>query len=116
MICGGVTAITNVLIRWVSIGRHSRPRLHGSRWTRVDEFATPGLRRAGLLRGAEVDVFTKRQSLRHDVQAIMDQRKFHPDFQLFVDLKSGRVVGHEALTEIRCGEWSEHRLMQAHGM
>ena len=121
MIDGGVTAIGNVPIRWegqlVGILALASKAPDGPEWmsSRLPVFEELGSY-AGALFGAEAEVFTKRQSLRNDVQAIMDQRKFHPVFQPFVDLKSGRVVGYEALTRFDDGVRPEHRFMQAHSV
>ena len=85
MIDGGVTAIGNVPIRWegqlVGILALASKAPDGPEWmsSRLPVFEELGSY-AGALFGAEAEVFTKRQSLRNDVQAIMDQRKFHPSF------------------------------------
>jgi EAL domain-containing protein (putative c-di-GMP-specific phosphodiesterase class I) len=71
---------------------------------------------AGALFGAEAEVFSKRQSLRNDILTVMSERTFHPVFQPFVDLKSGHVVGYEALTRFDDGKRPEQRFMQAHSV
>ncbi len=121
MVSAGVTAVGNVPIRWegqlVGILALASKAADGPEWmsSRLPVFEELGSY-AGALFGAEAEVFTKRQSLRSDVLAIMDERKFHPVFQQFVDLRSGRVVGYEALTRFDDGVRPDHRFMQAHSV
>jgi PAS domain S-box-containing protein len=121
MVSGGVTAIGNVPIRWegqlVGILALASKAPDGPEWmsSRLPVFEELGSY-AGALFGAEAEVFTKRQSLRSDVLAIMNERKFHPVFQQFVDLKTERVVGYEALTRFDDGVRPDHRFTQAHSV
>jgi PAS domain S-box-containing protein len=121
MVRGGVTAVGNVPIRWegqlVGILALASNAPDGPEWmsSRLPVFEELGSY-AGALFGAEAEVFTKRQSLRSDVLTIMEQQKFHPVFQQFVDLNTGRVVGYEALTRFDDGERPDHRFMQAHSV
>jgi PAS domain S-box-containing protein len=121
MIKGGFSAIGNVPIRWegqlVGILALATKDEDGPEWmnTRLPVFEELGSY-AGALFGAEADVYSKRQSLRTTVQAIMSERRFSPVFQQFVELGSGRVVGYEALTRFDDGEPPDQHFMQAHSV
>ena len=121
MIKEGFSAIGNVPIRWegqlVGILSLATKDEDGPEWmnTRLPVFEELGSY-AGALFGAEADVFSKRESLRTTVQAIMSERRFSPVFQQFVELGSGRVVGYEALTRFDDGEPPDQHFMQAHSV
>lgn len=121
MIKAGFTAIGNVPIRWegqlVGILALATKDDDGPEWMseRLPVFEELGSY-AGALFGAEADVFSKRESLRTNVLALMKSRRFSPVFQPFVELGSGRVVGYEALTRFDDGESPEQHFMQAHSV
>jgi PAS domain S-box-containing protein len=121
MVDSGVSAIGNVPIRWegqlVGILALASKAPDGPEWmsARLPVFEELGSY-AGALFGAEAEVFSKRQSLRNDILTVMSERTFHPVFQPFVDLKSGHVVGYEALTRFDDGKRPEQRFMQAHSV
>jgi PAS domain S-box-containing protein len=121
MIKEGFSALGNVPIRWegqlVGILSLATKDEDGPEWmnTRLPVFEELGSY-AGALFGAEADVFSKRQSLRTTVRAIMTERRFSPVFQQFVELGSGRVVGYEALTRFDDGEPPDQHFMQAHSV
>jgi PAS domain S-box-containing protein len=121
MVTSGITAIGNVPIRWegqlVGILALASKAPDGPEWmsSRLPVFEELGSY-AGALLGAEAEVFSTRQSLRGDILSIMSERKFHPVFQPFVDLRSGHVVGYEALTRFTDGGRPEQRFMQAHSV
>jgi PAS domain S-box-containing protein len=121
MIKEGFTAIGNVPIRWegqlVGILSLATKDDDGPEWmnTRLPVFEELGSY-AGALFGAEADVYSKRESLRTTVLAIMRERRFAPVFQQFVELGSGQVVGYEALTRFDDGEPPDQHFMQAHSV
>ena len=121
MIKEGFTAIGNVPIRWegqlVGILALATKDDDGPEWmgARLSVFEELGSY-AGALFGAEADVYSKRESLRTNVQTIMRERRFSPVFQPFVELGSGRIVGYEALTRFDDGESPDQRFMQAHSV
>lgn len=86
----------------------------------MDEPASRRLRGARQLRralfGAEADVFSKRESLHSEVLAIIEERRFWPVFQPFVELATGYVVGYEALTRFADGVAPDQRFAQAHAV
>jgi PAS domain S-box-containing protein len=121
MVRGGFTAIGNVPIRWegqlVGILALATKSEEGpeSMSVRLPVFEELGSY-AGALFGAEADVFSKKESLRSNIQKIMRNRSFHPVFQPFVELESGIVVGYEALTRFDDGESPDQRFIQAHSI
>ena len=121
MIQEGFTAIGNVPIRWegqlVGILSLATKDGDGPEWmnTRLSIFEELGSY-AGALFGAEADVYSKNESLRASVLAIMKERAFTPVFQPFVELSSGRIVGYEALTRFDDGESPDQHFMQAHSV
>jgi PAS domain S-box-containing protein len=121
MVQSGVTAIGNVPIRWegqlVGILALASKAPDGPEWmsSRLPVFEELGSY-AGALFGSEAEVFSKRETLRNDILSVMDEQKFRPVFQPFVDLKSGRVVGYEALTRFNDASRPEQRFAQAHSV
>jgi PAS domain S-box-containing protein len=121
MVRGGFTAIGNVPIRWegqlvgilaLATKCEEGPESMSARLPVFEELGSY----AGALFGAEADVFSKKESLRSNIQNIMKNRRFHPVFQPFVELESGTVVGYEALTRFDDGEPPDQRFMQAHSI
>ncbi len=121
MVRGGFTAIGNVPIRWegqlvgiLALATKSKdgPESMNERLAVFEELGSY----AGALFGAEADVFSKKESLRSNIQKIMRNRSFHPVFQPFVELESGKVVGYEALTRFDDGESPDQRFIQAHSI
>jgi PAS domain S-box-containing protein len=121
MVQGGVTAIGSVPIRWegqlVGVLALASKAPDGPEWmsSRLPVFEELGSY-AGALFGSEAEVFSKRETLRNDILSVMDEQKFRPVFQPFVDLKSGRVVGYEALTRFNDSSRPEQRFAQAHSV
>ena len=121
MIEAGFTTVGNVPIRWegqlVGILALASKAADGPEWmsSRLPVFEELGSY-AGALFGAEAEVFSERESTRSLVLAVMAERRFHPVFQPFVELESGRVVGYEALTRFDDLESPEQRFMQAHSV
>ncbi|MGH3733076.1 MAG: PAS domain S-box protein [Acidimicrobiales bacterium] len=121
MIRGGFTAIGNVPIRWegqlvgilaLATKAKEGPESMSARLAVFEELGSY----AGALFGAEVDVFSKRESLRSSILDIMKNRSFHPVFQPFVELEGGKIVGYEALTRFDDGESPDQRFVQAHSI
>ena len=121
LIHGGFTTVANVPIRWegqlIGILALASKDVDGPSWmtSRLAVFEELGSY-AGALFGADAEVFSKRESLRSRILAIMCGRLFHPVFQPFVELETGRVVGYEALTRFDDLESPELRFMQAHSV
>ncbi|MGC2485504.1 MAG: PAS domain S-box protein [Acidimicrobiales bacterium] len=121
MIRGGFRAIGNVPIRWegqlvgilaLATRSDDGPESMGARLPAFEELGSY----AGALFGAEADVFFQNESLRTNVQTIIEERRFHPVFQPFVELDSGLVVGYEALTRFEDGESPEKHFARAHSI
>lgn len=69
---------------------------------------------AGSLFGAQVNTFVRQSSLRAELGDIIDQRRFHPVFQPFVNLATGDVVGYEALTRFDDDRPVDQHFIDAH--
>ena len=69
---------------------------------------------AGSYFGAQLESQRHRESLRSQIQEIIDQRSFTPVFQSCVELSTGRVVGYEALTRFSNGRRPDLVVMDAH--
>jgi PAS domain S-box-containing protein len=121
MIDGGFTVVGNVPIRWegqlVGILGLASKSPDGPEWmsSRLPVFEELGSY-AGALFGADAEVFSERESLRSLVLDVIRGRRFHPVFQPFVELETGRVVGYEALTRFDDLESPQHRFTQAHSV
>ncbi len=117
----GFTAIGNVPIRWegelAGILALATKASDGPEWIslRLSAFEELGSY-AGALFGAEADIFSKRESLRSEIFAIIEEQRFRPVFQPFVELATGNVVGYEALTRFDDGVAPDQRFNQAHAV
>jgi PAS domain S-box-containing protein len=117
----GFTAIGNVPIRWegelVGILALATKDSDGPEWmsSRLPAFEELGSY-AGALFGDEADVFSKKESLRFEILSLIKHQRFHSVFQPFVNLKTGQVVGYEALTRFDDGDPPDQRFTQAHSV
>lgn len=117
----GFTAIGNVPIRWegelAGILALATKSADGPEWVslRLSAFEELGSD-AGALFGAEADIFSKRESLRSEILTIIEEQRFLPVFQPFVELATGNVVGYEALTRFEDGVAPDQRFNQAHAV
>ncbi len=71
-----------------------------------------GVMAAGVLGPRLVEVW-RRDALRSEIQAAIDNRAFSPVFQPIVELKTGRPVGFEALTRFIDGARPDERFLAA---
>jgi len=71
---------------------------------------------AGTLFGAQARSYQHRSLIRSTIRDIIDNQKFHPVFQSFVDLSDGSVVGYEALTRFDDGLRPDLRFIEAHSV
>ena len=69
---------------------------------------------AGSFFGAQLEIQRHRESLRAQIQEILDQQAFTPNFQPFVELATGKVVGYEALTRFKNGRRPDLCIIDAH--
>ena len=69
---------------------------------------------AGSLFGAQAKEFLNRGELRTEVRRVIDEHRYYPVFQPFVDLVSGQVVGYEALTRFEDGRSPDVHFIEAH--
>ena len=69
---------------------------------------------AGQVLGAQASRRDERHRRRHEVRSIVDDRAFHPVFQPVVDLATGEVLGHEALTRFDSGRRPDLVFEDAH--
>ncbi|HEY5304568.1 MAG TPA: PAS domain S-box protein, partial [Acidimicrobiales bacterium] len=69
---------------------------------------------AGSYFGAQLEAQRDRESMRAQIQEILDQRAFTPVFQPFVELSTGNVVGYEALTRFKNGRRPDLCIIDAH--
>lgn len=69
---------------------------------------------AGSLIGAQAMVDLHDDALRNEIQDIIDNRRFHPVFQPFINLETNAVVGYEALTRFDDGLRPDLRFIDAH--
>jgi PAS domain S-box-containing protein len=69
---------------------------------------------AGSFFGAQIETQRHRESLRSQVQDILDRHAFTPVFQPFVELATGKVVGYEALTRFDSGRRPDLCINDAH--
>ena len=121
LIRDGFRTVANVPIRWegqlIGILALASKDADGPSWmtSRLAVFEELGSY-AGALFGAEAEMFSERETLRTRILSIMCGRQFHPVFQPFVELESGRVVGYEALTRFDDLESPDLRFMQAHSV
>ncbi len=69
---------------------------------------------AGSFFGAQIEAQRHRESLRSEIQRIMDEGAFTSVFQPFVELATGRIVGYEALTRFDSGRRPDLCFMDAH--
>jgi EAL domain-containing protein (putative c-di-GMP-specific phosphodiesterase class I)/FixJ family two-component response regulator len=68
---------------------------------------------AGAIVGPELVARQRDTDLRRTIEAIVRRNAFRPVFQPIVELESGRVLGHEALTRFEDGERPERRFADA---
>ncbi len=71
---------------------------------------------AGSYFGAQLEAQRDRESMRAQIQEILDQRAFTPVFQPFVELSTGKVVGYEALTRFNNGRRPDLCIIDAHNV
>ena len=71
---------------------------------------------AGAILGPELLARQREVDLRRTIESIIRRRAFSPVFQPIVDLESGRILGHEALTRFDDGERPERRFGDAEAM
>jgi len=69
---------------------------------------------AASLVGNQALVNRRRSSLRGEIRDVIDNHRFQPVFQPFVDLATGRTVGYEALTRFDDGRRPDLRFLDAH--
>jgi EAL domain-containing protein (putative c-di-GMP-specific phosphodiesterase class I) len=69
---------------------------------------------AGTLFGAQARSFHHRSATRAIIRDIIDNHRFHPVFQSFVDLADESIVGYEALTRFDDGCRPDLRIIEAH--
>ncbi|MDD2859242.1 MAG: EAL domain-containing protein [Candidatus Nanopelagicales bacterium] len=53
--------------------------------------------------GAQAEEYTQRDSVRSAVVAVIEERRFHPVYQPVFNLRTGEVIGYEALTRFDDG-------------
>jgi PAS domain S-box-containing protein len=68
---------------------------------------------AGTLFGAQAETYGRSESIRRNVQSILDTMAYHPVFQPIVDLATGETVGYEALTRFDDGTRPDLRFIEA---
>lgn len=68
---------------------------------------------AGALFGPDLAVKARSTYARQRIVEVLDRLAFHPVFQPIVDLKSGRVVGYEALTRFEDGTTPDEQFAAA---
>lgn len=68
---------------------------------------------AGAIVGPDLLARQREVDLRRTIEAIVRRSAFKPVFQPIVDLESGRILGHEALTRFADGERPERRFADA---
>jgi len=71
---------------------------------------------AGTLIGAQAKSFERRSVVRSHIRDVIDRRSFRPYFQPVIDLKSGDVVGYEALTRFDDGTPPDQKILEAHSV
>jgi EAL domain-containing protein (putative c-di-GMP-specific phosphodiesterase class I)/FixJ family two-component response regulator len=68
---------------------------------------------AGAIVGPDLLARQREVDLRRTIEAIVRRNQFKPVFQPIVELESGRILGHEALTRFADGERPERRFADA---
>jgi EAL domain-containing protein (putative c-di-GMP-specific phosphodiesterase class I)/DNA-binding NarL/FixJ family response regulator len=68
---------------------------------------------AGAIVGPDLLARQREVDLRRTIEAIVRHEAFKPVFQPIVDLESGKILGHEALTRFADGERPERRFADA---
>lgn len=71
---------------------------------------------AGSLLGSQMAEQARTGAARAELQAVIDDHRFHPVFQSVVDLADDRVVGVEALTRFDDGARPDLRIAEAHAL
>jgi EAL domain-containing protein (putative c-di-GMP-specific phosphodiesterase class I)/FixJ family two-component response regulator len=71
---------------------------------------------AGAILGPNLLARQREVDLRETIEAIVRRAAFKPVFQPIVELESGRVLGHEALTRFADGERPERRFADAEAL
>ncbi len=84
----------------------------GSRLASLEEMGTY----AGTLFGWQAKDHQQRVQSRTRLRTIIDEQRFAPVFQPFVNLQSRRVVGYEALTRFEDEVRPDLRFIEAHGV
>ncbi|MHB1088781.1 MAG: PAS domain S-box protein, partial [Acidimicrobiales bacterium] len=102
---GEMVAVLTVGTRDISAGLWM-----GSRLASMEEMGTY----AGTLFGAQAKEHAQRLSTRAQLRAVIDEQRFTPVFQPFVNLSSRSVVGFEALTRFDDGVRPDLRFAQAY--
>jgi EAL domain-containing protein (putative c-di-GMP-specific phosphodiesterase class I) len=83
--------------------------LHAERLTTVREFGML----AGAILGASLDERARLRATRASIRQVIDGWAFRSVFQPIVELATGRVVGHEALTRFEDGSPPDVRFAEA---
>jgi PAS domain S-box-containing protein len=68
---------------------------------------------AGVVVGSQVEANRTREELRIEFRELIEQRRFRPAFQPYVELASGEVRGYEALTRFDDGTPPDRKIHQA---
>jgi EAL domain-containing protein (putative c-di-GMP-specific phosphodiesterase class I)/DNA-binding NarL/FixJ family response regulator len=71
---------------------------------------------AGAIVGPDLLARQREVDLRRTIEAIVRRTAFKPVFQPIVELESGRILGHEALTRFADGERPERRFADAEAL
>ena len=71
---------------------------------------------AGTLFGAQARSYQHQASIRTKIRDTIDNQRFYPVFQPFVDLADGSVVAYEALTRFDDGCRPDLRFIEAHAV
>ncbi|MEI8238222.1 MAG: EAL domain-containing protein [Actinomycetota bacterium] len=68
---------------------------------------------AGVMVGSKVEADRSRDEIRSEIRDIIEQRRFRPAFQPYVDLQTGEVRGYEALTRFTDGTAPDRKIREA---
>ncbi len=71
---------------------------------------------AGTLFGVQIADHTEREQTREALHRIIEEGRYHPVFQPIVELRTGAVVGYEALTRFDDGRRPDLRFADAHAV
>lgn len=71
---------------------------------------------AGMLFGARAQIYGDVHVLRSRIREVIDAQQFHIVMQPVIDLRTGAIVGYEALSRFDDGAHPHQRFSQAHGV